>query len=361
MAVADEGAQTERGLLDRAFAILNARMPEGWRVTKTATSPPDADGVMEVMSPDGIRATLVVEVKRLVENRDVASIRNQLESYVGAQAGSVGLVVARYISPPVRERLSDAGLAFLDATGNIHLSLARPGLFLSDHGADRDPWRGPGRPRGTLRGVPAAAMVRVLLDFDSSWRVTELIKTAQVSTGAAYRVIDFLDQEELISRDDSLIRVVDWQRLLRRWSRDYEFVKDNVTTRWIAPRGLDRMLERAASSPAIRYAVTGTLAAAEWAPYAPARAAMIYTVDPSEAVNLWDLRPADSGANVILAEPDGEVPLVRAWTAAEGQYKIAAPAQVAVDLLSGPGRSPSEGEELIGWMARNESFWRLQR
>ena len=36
----------------------------------------------------------------------------------------------------------------------------------------------------------------------------------------------------------------------------------------------------------------------------------------------------------------------------------AAPSQGAVDLLTGPGREPAEGEELIGWMKGNENAWR---
>ncbi|WP_132297859.1 hypothetical protein [Kribbella sp. VKM Ac-2568] len=178
--------------------------------------------------------------------------------------------MARYLSPPVRDRLNSAGLAYLDATGNVRLTLSNPGLglFVADRGADSDPWRGRGRPRGTLKGAPAARVVRALVDFDRSWRVTELVSVAQVSTGAAYRVINFLEEEDLVRKMGSTIRVDDWQRLLRRWSRDYEFVQNNPTTRWIAPRGLDRMLERVAAAPTIDYAVTSTLAAAEWAAYA---------------------------------------------------------------------------------------------
>ena len=36
----------------------------------------------------------------------------------------------------------------------------------------------------------------------------------------------------------------------------------------------------------------------------------------------------------------------------------AAPAQVAADLLTSPGRGPAEGEALIEWMAQNEGAWR---
>jgi hypothetical protein len=36
----------------------------------------------------------------------------------------------------------------------------------------------------------------------------------------------------------------------------------------------------------------------------------------------------------------------------------AAPSQVAVDLLTGPGRSPAEGQALLDWMESNEPAWR---
>ena len=43
---------------------------------------------------------------------------------------------------------------------------------------------------------------------------------------------------------------------------------------------------------------------------------------------------------------------------ARGRFAIAAPAQVAVDLWNGPGRNPSEAQELLAWMSANESEWR---
>lgn len=36
----------------------------------------------------------------------------------------------------------------------------------------------------------------------------------------------------------------------------------------------------------------------------------------------------------------------------------AAASQVAVDLLTGPGRGPAEGDALIEWMEQNEDAWR---
>ena len=36
----------------------------------------------------------------------------------------------------------------------------------------------------------------------------------------------------------------------------------------------------------------------------------------------------------------------------------APPCQVAMDLLTSPGRGPQEGEALIDWMKANEERWR---
>ena len=105
------------------------------------------------------------------------------------------------------------------------------------------------------------------------------------------------------------------------------------------------------------YAVTGSVAAAQWVQYAPARSAMVYVADATQAALAWGLRPIDKGANVILAEPKYDVMLADTTKNDEG-YAIVPPEQAAVDLLTGPGRNPSEGEELISWMQLNESVWR---
>ncbi|MEU4404694.1 hypothetical protein AB0F88_09220 [Streptosporangium sp. NPDC023963] len=340
--------------------VLVGRLPAGWTARRSeggANIDRESDALLTVTAPDGASVTLVMEVKTLVEGRDVAAIRDRLRHFTHRIPGSHGVIVARYLSAPVRKRLSDANLSYVDVTGNMLLNVPRPGLYVADRGADRDPWRGPGRPRGTLKGAPAAKIVRALLDHDRSWTVRGLIDVAGVSTGATYRVIEFLESEDLATRDASgAVTVLDWSALLRRWSSDYGFVGNSRVTRWIAPRGLPDLVRRAVGSP-VKYAVTGTLAAAEWAAYAPARSAMIYTADAGQAARLWDLRAADAGANVMLAEPDIDIPFTRTLATDSG-LTIAAPAQVVVDLMTGPGRSPSEAEELLKWMVQHESSWR---
>ena len=74
-------------------------------------------------------------------------------------------------------------------------------------------------------------------------------------------------------------------------------VASSRTTRWIAARGTPGLLSRIAQQrPASEYAVTGTLAAGEWAPYVPASLAMVYVTDAGAAARAWGLQPTEAGA-----------------------------------------------------------------
>ena len=352
--------KSESEILGLGTTQIRERLPEGWKVTLEAKqSHPFIDGVIELTSPNNEKASLVLAAKRKVEGRAVEGLRRQLDQFTIDFPSSAKAVMAPYLSPPVRSRLTEADLSYADLTGNIRIELSRPGLFLADRGADSNPWRGPGRPKTSLRGEPAARVVRALVDIDSTWRITKLIEAAGTSTGATYRVVAYLETEGLAERDESgAVRVDDWKRLLLQWSNEYSLVKNSRVTRWIASRGIPALLERMAGKTlGSTYALTGTLAAAEWAAYAPANLATIYAKDAEAAAQAWGLAATDANANVIIAEPQYSVVFDRSWINKSG-VRAAVASQVYVDLASGPGRNPNEAEELLKWMEGNESAWR---
>jgi len=298
--------------------------------------------------------SLPLATKLSVEGRDVPSLAQSFEQ---GERGDAPVVFARYLSPSVRKRLEDAGISYVDSTGNVLFRVRNPMVYVRSDGADSDPWRGQGRPLATLKGAPAAKVVRAMLDYSSPQSISTLLERSEASTGSLYRVIEHLTKEGIIWREGSGgIVLPEWQPLLRAWSEDYGFIRSNSVTRWIAPRGLDVLARSIAAGEGPSYAVTGTLAAEKWEAYAPARSALIYVEDARAASKLWGLREADAGANVLLAEPGSDTVFQRRESYRD--LRIAAPAQVAVDLLTGPGRSPTEAEELIAWMERNERIWR---
>lgn len=364
---------SEREVLRAAIASVRQRVPPRWdldeayEVSEGGGRP---DAVLRLRSPDGEEAVFVVEAKNVLEGRDVPSVQARLARWADVAAGPGGMVVARYLSGPVRQRLAAAGLSYADATGNLLVRADRPGLYVADRGADKDPWRGPGRPRGDLRGEPAAKVVRALVDEVWPWPITELVRRSHASTGSVYRVVQHLEAEGLAVRDrEGRVEVRDWVELLRRWSQDYQFIGTNTISRWIAPRGLDNLVSRVRDGAVGDYAVTGTIAASRYASYAPARNAMIYVADAARAADAWGLRGSDSGVNVLLVEPAYpfmlDPPNVNVIDGspggATGQLRIVKPAQIAVDLMTGPGRAPAEAEELLEWMRSHEGSWRGSR
>lgn len=359
--VPDAQPPSECELIGVAISTLRQRLPDEWLLDsatdKGAPSQP-FDALYTLTAPDGTTASIGVVAKRLVEPRDVATLRNSLAPSLASDTIDIPMIVARYLSRSVQEKLATAGLSFVDATGNTLVRSRRPALHISDRGADQDPWRGPGRPRGTLKGEPAAKVVRALIDLPGSWSVRDLVEVSGASTGSVYRVLEFLESEDLVAREaDGRWLVEDWRPMLRRWSVDYQFSSTNRVSRWIAVRGIDAFVDSLRRNEVGNYVLTGSVAAGAWAPYAPARLASVYVDHAATAAKQWDLRPTDSGANVLLAEPQYAVVRERSLEALGG-LRIAAPAQVAADLMSGPGRAPSEAEALIDWMRRNEQSWR---
>lgn len=351
----------ERDLLNRVFSLIERRLPPEWsaalRVDVGLGGAHRADGLIELTAPGGPRAQLIVEVKNSLAARDLPRIEQQLAEYVHLVPGAAPLVVTRYLPPSARERLEARGISYADATGNLWLSVRRPALFLRDVGADHDPWRGPGRPLGTLKGPPAARVVRALIDYSAPATVPELVRRSGASTGATYRVVDFLQGEELVERESrGVVAAPDWRRLLERWSRDYGFQAGNHVTAFLQPRGEKALLERLRQVDSQRYAVTGSLAARNWAPFAPAKLAMIYVEEPHEVAAQLDLREVDAGANVLLASASASVVFDRTTTV--GGVTYVAQSQAAVDLLTAPGRGPAEAQELLDWMEKHERDWR---
>lgn len=361
----------EKDILAEALAQVRSRVPTGWTLEPrddAALFGPDA--LVELSAPGGDRTTLVIEVKRTLVTKDLASVLDQLNSYIAGGFVSANprsrkdqaapMVVARYLPPPLQTWMTERGVSYVDATGNMRISLDRPAMFLRDVGATNDPWRGPGRPKGNLTGEPAARVVRALVDFRPPYSVPRIIELAGASSGATYRVIEFLEDQLLLTREPrGPVVEVEWRALIERWARDYGFNRTNAVTSYLAPRGLPDLLSRLSQvtlAPGLGYAVTGTLATQRLVEYAPARNAMIYADNPDLLAQQIGLREVETGANVLIAKNTYDVVYER--TSIVDGVVVVAPSQAAVDLMTGPGRNPAEAEELLRWMQTNEGEWR---
>lgn len=346
---------SETQLLGDALRWLSQRLPPGWTVTSTRDPSLFGDAIIEVRSPDNKTAQVAVEAKRRIDPRDTARL---VETFGGSlPPNRPGLIVAPYVSDRSRQLLLDAGLNYLDGTGNARLVLERPGLFIETQGADKSPTPDEARSLRSLRGRGAGRAVRALCEFRPPFGIRELATRSNTPAPTLSRVVELLEREALVTREDARgpVTEVDWRGTIRRWAKDYAFSKSNPSGTYLAARGLPALIAKLAEYDDV-YAVTAAFAAARRAPVAPPRLLALYVPDRAAAAEALELRPAERGANVLLAEPFDPIALERTWRDEDVTY--AAPPQVVADLLTSPGRSSEEAEALLQWMEDNEGAWR---
>lgn len=339
------------------IAGLQSRLPAGWTIGQVAsdarrtTVAAGKPVQLEIRGPGRSRGRVLVVARARLEPREVDVLA--LARRPSPQAPM--LVVAPHLSPRTRERLTARGFAYADPTGNVRLSLTTPALFIDTTGAMENP-EPLVRERTSLKGAKAGRLIRTLCDGRPPLGLRELARRAGVDAGYASRVVDLLDRDALITRSArGPITNVDWPALLRRWAEDYSPFERPGATWYLAARGLAAVAE-GLKSVRLRYAITGSWAAAQFAPVAPARLLLCYAEDVAALAHTLDLRPADTGANVVLVMPRDHVVYER--TLHTRGLTVAALSQVAVDSLTSPGRSPNEADTLMDWMRDHESVWR---
>lgn len=361
--------KTTRMVSEQAQARLKLALPLNWKISKAlnlaATSRQrEFDGILTIQNAKLEEMNFLVEVKTDLYARDLGKTIEVLQRYQKKVNRSAPMIMARFISEPVRQLLKERGISYVDATGNLQLVFPGEDYYIRDVGEKSDPWRMPGRPRNTLKGVPVAKVLLALIESPSAISIPELIKVAKSSSGVTYRVIEYLEKENLVTiqkiqtgeRIKQKIVDVKWRKIIERWSEDYGFLKSNDISLCIEPRGLERLLAKLASEKKAEYVITGSLAANVYAPYATPRLAMIYSKNPYELIDSLGLTPTEAGTNVLIASTEYEIFFNKPKTI--NGIKYAPPTLVALDLLTSPGRGPAEGEELLNWMEVNQSEWK---
>lgn len=350
---------TETEIARKVEQLLLERLPKGWALKarrEVGVDRGQIDRVFVITSPARDRETIVIEIWRAIEPRQAAIAAERVMALAAAtRGGATPVVAASYLAPRVREILVGSGVGYVDTTGNVHLEVVSPGLFISTPGSDRLPWPHESGIQ-SLRGRGTGRAMRAIIDRVPPFGVRELAVASGASAPTISRVLDFLEREAIVTRAPrGPVLAVDWEAAIRRWARDYGQTTTNTVTMFLEPRGL-RAVEKKIAGSKLIYAASGAFAAQRFNPVAPARFATLYVEDVLQATEQLGLREVDSGANVLLLEPYD--PVVFVDTVERDGLRCVAPSQLAVDLLTGPGREPSQGEEMLVWMKANEDVWR---
>ncbi|MHB8451229.1 MAG: type IV toxin-antitoxin system AbiEi family antitoxin [Mycobacteriales bacterium] len=354
----------ETSLLDQAIERLSAELGPGVTVERSnrvvpALTPGEqaqrVDDLIDIRAENGYAATLAVEARRSVTPRDAERMLLGQLDMLARLANVRFLVVAPWLSPRTRELLASRGVNYVDLTGNTFIRLDNPTIRIRTDGAARDPAPA-ARGLARLRGPKAGRLVRVVADVSPPYGVREIATKATLTPGYVSRLLDALDREALVERDDrGRVTSVDIARLLRRYAESYDTLDTNQRSLFVARTGAAQAAARLGDLPA-RTAITGSFAAQRLNPVAAPSLLAVYCTDVAATARALGLLPADEGANVALLRPFD--PVVWDRTVSEDGLTYVSPTQVALDCLAGNGRMPAEGQAVLTWLAANESAWR---
>lgn len=355
-------ASLRETLTAEVLARLGALLPDSWRLAYSpGVGDAGADGIVELVGPASERLSFLVEAKVSGSFSTVLLVR-ALRDLQRTSGGVPVLFVSDYIGPALREALAAEGFSFADSTGWIRVVSTEPLVLLTGQGAARSP-RAPASSAVTrLNGLAASRIIRSLATTESPVGVRALAAIAGVSPGSVSKLLATLASEGIVDRrDDGGVFAVRRRRLLRRWVADYAFAKTNPSVRYlIAARGLDRALARVGDMTGV--ALTGSAAARRLLPESstsvvPLRLLALYALEPAQvATDLGLIEAEPATANVIIARPQD--PDILTPVGDPGALVTAPLPLVVADLLSLPGRSDAEAEQLMDALAESDPLWK---
>lgn len=348
-------------LFGDALRSIAELLPRSWRLDVRAEAQFGGrrlDAVMDLTAPSGDQVPFVVEAKRSgsVPTSLLLSVLRERQRHIGLPV----LFVSDYVGPSLRAVLAEEGISFADATGWVRIVSENPLILLTGQGADRSPRVRQVNAVTRLNGVAANRTIRALVTTDLPVGVRSLAAMADVSPGSASKLLVTLASEGIVDRDQrGGVIAVRRRALIRRWVRDYSFGRSNPSVEYfIAPRGLDRTLARLDERGGVT--ITGSAAARRTlqdsvTSVVPLRLLALYTTDPtalSRELGLLAAEPAT--ANVVVAAPqDGRV----LPASGDRELSVAPVALVLADLLTLPGRSDAEANQLMDALAISDPRW----
>ena len=306
------------------------------------------DFLITLEVPAGIQ-TFVVEVKNTGQPRVARDAVNQLLRFSQAFPQSFPVFIAPYISPKASEICEQAGVGYIDFSGNCRLSFqevyiektGNPNVFSEK------------RELRSLYSPKAENILRVLLAPPiKGWKIQELADAAGVSVGQVAKVKNLLlNREWLIEADGMLLS--EPEKLLSEWAGNYNFrknrVRDFYSLKSVSEIEFD--LANLCKVEKLAYALTSFSGAARLAPAVRYQRVFVYVEETDKDVaGLLNLKEVPSGANVSMLTPYDEG-IFYGSKEMKG-IRIASPIQIYLDLKTYRGRGEEAAAMLLEQVIR---------
>jgi hypothetical protein len=303
------------------------------------------------------RADAVLELGKHVfvvewKSSGAAAVVSDAAERVRAHAARVSksaipLVVVPYMGEVGRKRCEQAGVAWLDLSGNARIVV--PGVHILVDGRENR-FKSRGRPSSAF--APKASRIArwLLIHHDRFLTQREIALATDIDEGYTSRVVKRLEDENLVVRDDAgAIRPRDPSLLLDAWREEYDFEKHRILRGHVAARSGDTLLRSLAETLReyeVDYAVSGLGAAWLITRFAGFRLVTFYLREQPPATLLEEIsfREEARGANVWLAIPNDEG--VFHGASEQDGVRCVHPVQVYLDLGAHPERAAEAANEL---------------
>ncbi len=295
--------------------------------------------------------TFAVEVKSVGEPRYVRQAMNELQAFKRENRDVYPLLIVPYMSPNAQLLAKAEGIGFLDLAGNAWLDLEQ--AYVERIG--RHPERVPARPIRRVFAPVSSRVIRALLESPKqTWTLSTLAAEATVGLPLASRVVRRLAEDRWISLKRvgrrAEINITTPGELLEAWASEYSFLTTNSVSRLYSfesdPGRLMKQIASVANRERKKYAFTLAAGATLIAPAARISDVALYIEGDLEAwKSLLDLRPAETGGNVLIAEPFDAGVFYRIQTPAD-QFWVVGNVQLYLDLVSWKGRGEEQAEAL---------------
>jgi len=291
----------------------------------------------------------VVECKSKGEAASAAMAARKAKEFARRlKKKSIPLVAVPFMGEVGRKLCDEAGVSWLDLSGNAHL-FSPPGLRVQIEGKP-NLFKRPGRPRSLFAPKSSRIARCLLIEPDHAMTQRELAKAAGLDEGFTSRIVRQLEEQGLISRESSgAVKAANLDALLDAWREAYNFSKHHIVRGHIAARSSDEVLRQLAGhlkQSNIEHAATGLAGAWLLNQFAGFRLVVVYVAQmPSAETQLMmGFREESRGENVWLVVPNDEG--VFHGAAEREGIRCVHPVQAYLDLKNHPERAAEAAEQL---------------
>lgn len=290
--------------------------------------------------------TLVVEVKSSGQPMRAREAAHRLRRIIAGSGlrGAYPVLAAPYISEASAGICREYEVGYIDLSGNCRFAFDNVYVErVSPENKHREQ-----RGRASLFAPKSSRIIRLMLGETGAWQVQQLAAQAEVSIGLVSKVKQELQEREWLVSTEGRIKLSDPEQVLKAWAEAYSYKKNSVREYYTMMSSSDSeaAVARWCEENGTRYALTGFSAARLSSPRVRYNRSTIYVESKIEdLVNDTDLKPVDTGGNVLLLSPydegvfQGSRNLYGMW--------VVSPPQLYLDLQSMPGRGEEAAEKVL--------------